>query len=341
MNSPDKILSIVVPTYNMEEYLCDCLDSVTRADVPSSLDLILVNDGSTDSSFDIMQKYQKKRPDIITIIDKSNGHYGSCINAGLNIAKGKYFRPLDADDWFNTDALIKLINKLEHSEADLIITPRTEITDKKRVLSLDIEENRLYEVNSLRKKEFSNVEGILSMHSMTYKLSLLKNIPLVLTEGICYTDTEYCLIPLQYTKNFIFFNLELYQYRLGRVGQSIEGEQYEKNRHHLAKVLNSILGKIHFSSNSIEYKRVLSLATLYYSMVLFNIISNNIDKKDIQLLNSALIKEQPNLWKEINKTLYFFPFISNITGTNFNFYCRLKKTFARKHYLIRSPQNDA
>lgn len=314
----------------MEEYLCDCLDSVTREDVPSSLDLILVNDGSTDSSLDIMRKYQKKRPDIITIIDKSNGHYGSCINAGLRIAKGKYFRPLDADDWFDTDALVKLMKKIECTNADLIITPRTEITNTKKVLSLNIEENCLYEISFLRKKEFSEIADIISMHSMTFKLSILKDIQLALSEGICYTDTEYYLIPLQHTKNFIFFNLELYHYRLCRAGQSMETEQFKKNRHHLAMVLNSILGKTQFPLNSIEYNRILGLATIYYSMVLFDIISNNTDKKDIQMLNNALIRKQPDLWKKINRALYFFPFISNITGTDFNFYSRFKKFIGKK-----------
>ena len=59
---PEKLLSIVIPTYNMEAYLQRCLDSVTRDDVPSSLELIVVNDGSTDGSLAIMQKYAKKRP---------------------------------------------------------------------------------------------------------------------------------------------------------------------------------------------------------------------------------------------------------------------------------------
>ena len=106
-----KLLSIVVPTYNMSAYLCRCLDSVTRDDVPDTLELIVVNDGSTDNSLSIMQEYAKKRPDIINIIDKTNGHYGSCVNAALKVATGKYFRILDADDWLDTEQLIQFLKK--------------------------------------------------------------------------------------------------------------------------------------------------------------------------------------------------------------------------------------
>ena len=333
MNSAPKILSVVVPTYNMEDYLCDCLDSVTRDDVPSSLDLILVNDGSTDSSLEIIRKYQKKRPDIITIIDKHNGHYGSCINAGLSIAKGKYFRPLDADDWFDTEALIKLIKKLEHTEADLIITPRTEITEQKNVFSLDIKENQLHQIECLRNKNFKDVCRILSMHSMTYKLDLLKKHHLCLLEGICYTDTEYFLIPLQYAETFVFFNLELYQYRLGREGQSVDAIQFEKNRTHISKVICSILKKTRLPLNSIEYNYTLSLLIKYYGMVLFDIVSDEIDDENMQILYRTIKKYQPNLWTMVNRHLYFFPFVWRITGLNFNFYSKFKKYIGKKSIL--------
>ena len=122
----EKTLSIVIPTYNMSAYLCRCLDSVTREDIPSSLELIVVNDGSTDNSLAIMQEYETKRPDIVKIINKTNGHYGSCVNAALKVATGKYFRILDADDWFDTNQLIQFLKKTETIDVDLIITPRTE-----------------------------------------------------------------------------------------------------------------------------------------------------------------------------------------------------------------------
>lgn len=75
--------------------------------VSDRLEVIVVNDGSTDGSLDIIRRYEQKRPDLIKVIDKANGHYGSCVNAGLGIATGKYFKILDADDWFDTSALVE------------------------------------------------------------------------------------------------------------------------------------------------------------------------------------------------------------------------------------------
>ena len=117
-----KLLSVVIPTYNMQTFLCRCLDSITHNNVPDSLEIIVVNDGSTDNSLAIMQEYADKRPDIVNIINKPNGHYGSCINAALKIATGKYFRILDADDWFDTDGLIELLGELRKADADIAVS---------------------------------------------------------------------------------------------------------------------------------------------------------------------------------------------------------------------------
>ena len=80
-----KLLTLVVPTYNMEKYLPRCLDSVTGPSIPSTLEVIVVNDGSRDRSLDIMEAYREKWPGIVRVIDKPNGHYGSCINAALRL----------------------------------------------------------------------------------------------------------------------------------------------------------------------------------------------------------------------------------------------------------------
>lgn len=89
----------------MEKYLNKCLDSLLIKTGLEYLEVIVVNDGSSDSSLSIAQAYQQKYPDVFVIIDKTNGNYGSCINAGLPVAKGKYIKILDADDSFSTPIL--------------------------------------------------------------------------------------------------------------------------------------------------------------------------------------------------------------------------------------------
>lgn len=97
----DKILTVVIPTYNMERYLRYCLDSLCVGRGSDALEVLVINDGSTDSSSAIAHEYEQKSPGIFRVIDKENGNYGSCVNRGLTEAKGKYIKILDADDSFD------------------------------------------------------------------------------------------------------------------------------------------------------------------------------------------------------------------------------------------------
>lgn len=99
----NKILTIIIPTYNMEKYLRRCLDSlIIDEDGMKQLEVLVINDGSKDSSSQIAHEYQDKYQDTFRVIDKENGNYGSCVNRGLKEATGKYVKVLDADDWFDT-----------------------------------------------------------------------------------------------------------------------------------------------------------------------------------------------------------------------------------------------
>lgn len=99
----EKLLTIIIPTYNMQEYLHRCLDSLlVRADLMDRLEVLVVNDGSKDNSSAIAHEYEAKYSQTIRVIDKENGNYGSCVNRGLVEAQGKYIKVLDADDWLCT-----------------------------------------------------------------------------------------------------------------------------------------------------------------------------------------------------------------------------------------------
>lgn len=321
----------------MEHYLPQCLDSVIRNDIPDTLEVIVVNDGSKDKSLEIAKLYHEKRPDIIKIIDKPNGHYGSCINAALKVATGKYFRPLDADDWFDTDALINLLHSINTRDVDLIITPRTERTEKyAHTYQLATQEKCENDISVLRSIPFSDLDGVMSMHSMTYRLSLLQNIKLQLQEGICYTDTEFYLIPLQYSKNFIYFNLPLYQYRLGREGQSMEVETFRKNRHHLATVLNKIIKTTIPKSGSIEFTRLEGLLIGYFGSSLFDSPLTLVDKQDLASLCHTMQRHSPKLWSQVNKRLFHIPSFCNLTGLNLYFYTKIKNKLGIKNLIFRS-----
>ena len=113
-----KILSIIIPTYNAAKFLDKGLSSFIIDDnsLLNMLDIIVVNDGSTDNSVEIAQKYVNKYPDVYRILNKENGGHGSAINEGVKIIKGSYFKVVDADDWVNTDVLKETICYLKDNE---------------------------------------------------------------------------------------------------------------------------------------------------------------------------------------------------------------------------------
>ena len=240
----EKILTIVIPTYNMQDYLRRCLDSlIVPEDQMQLLEVLVVNDGSKDNSSAIAHEYQDKYPDTFRVIDKENGNYGSCVNRGLKEATGKYFRILDADDWFDSKVLNKFLVYLQTIDVDVVYTSFATVRyDGSIKKNVEVTSQKQFEteiivdltVNTLQKEFFH-------MHSLTYKTSLLKNICFKQEEKICYTDTEYVFYPLCHAKTLICLDDVLYQYYVGREGQSMSLTSMAKNFEHFNIVLNNLL----------------------------------------------------------------------------------------------------
>ena len=121
--SQTPILSVIVPSYNMEAYLPKCLGSLIVApELMERLEVLVVNDGSKDRASEIAHEFASKWPQTFKVIDKENGHYGSCINAALPVFTGKYVRLLDADDAADTSGFATYLRRLEMLDADLVLT---------------------------------------------------------------------------------------------------------------------------------------------------------------------------------------------------------------------------
>lgn len=101
-----KILSIIIPMYNSKAFIAKCLDPlIVSEQLQEALDVIVVNDGSTDGCEQIAETYVQRYPHMIRILNKENGGHGSAINHGFALCQGIYFKVLDADDWVETDKL--------------------------------------------------------------------------------------------------------------------------------------------------------------------------------------------------------------------------------------------
>lgn len=317
-----KILSVVVPTYNMEAYLPRCLDSVTRKDVPDTLEVIIVNDGSKDRSLEIAKEYQAKRPDIISIIDKPNGHYGSCINAALKVATGKYFRPLDADDWFDTDALIEFLKKLSSIDTDLVISGYLCYRQTEQI-KFQMSKGNFNQEYSLNENSIIRElnQQFVSMHAFTYKLNILRDSNLKLSEGINYTDCEYVIYPLSKANTMIVLDLILYQYDLTREGQSMDIVVAAKNHSQLATIIKRFYKDLDFSNiTELAKKALLTTITNYIYRMLFYCK----DDRELKEIDSIITSQHPNLIKSINKLLKYALCVWRIFGIHFFWYEPLK-----------------
>ena len=112
-------LSVIIPIYNVEKYIPQCLDSILNQAF-KDFEIICVNDGSSDNSLSVLQSY-KAKDDRIIIIDKKNEGSGIARNAGLSIAKGDYIYFIDGDDWVEENVFDKIIAKADELNTDILI----------------------------------------------------------------------------------------------------------------------------------------------------------------------------------------------------------------------------
>ena len=264
----EKVLSIIIPTYNMENYISKCLDSLL---IPSIdlLDILVINDGSKDKSSEIAHSYEKKYPGSIRVIDKENGHYGSCINRGLQEAMGKYIKILDADDTFATSNLEKFVKTIIPMNVDCIITEYNLVASNGNIINsrkpIKIKPYHIYNINNLPKKFLTSYQ----MHGLTYRTNLLLQNKYVQTEGIAFTDNEWTFLPLAWCKTFIFLPFIIYNYLIGREGQTIDPKLRTKTFPQSLILLQSLLDKYYNSflnpiqDDILRRKVVKTIKTLY------------------------------------------------------------------------------
>lgn len=225
----NKILTIIIPTYNMEKYLRKCLDSlIVSNDLMQVLEVLVVNDGSKDASSQIGHEYESKYPHTFIVIDKENGNYGSCVNRGLKEAKGKYVKVLDADDYFDTNEFVKVLSFLMSNDYDLVLTDFSKVDEDG--YAEPVFRMRLPYNESLQFKDILGEPArTLYMHRIIYKTENVRSIGYHQTEGISYTDQEWMGEPMSTVKSVFYLKSNLYQYLVGREGQTINPNQKLKS----------------------------------------------------------------------------------------------------------------
>ena len=225
------LLSIAMPSYNVERYLKRGLESFDDSRLDGRLEVLIVDDGSTDSTAVIASEYAQRNPQVFRLISKENGGHGSAVNAGIENAKGRYFRIVDGDDWVDTDALVELLDVLAESDADIVVDRRTEvdmITGGETSVAFPGRLNQRCNLNFADICLDDGICDLLTIHGMSVKTSLLRRESVRLLEKTFYVDYEYIAKASLYAESVCFVDLGVYQYLVGNPNQSVADDSYVK-----------------------------------------------------------------------------------------------------------------
>lgn len=293
--------------YNMEKYIVRCLDSLVSIndELLQSLEILVINDGSKDRSLEIANVYQKNYPYSVNVVDKVNGNYGSCINRGLEVAKGRYIKVLDADDSFDSTGLEQILSVLiSIAPVDMLVTDYyVSYADRKKKDKVTFK-LPVKKVCNLDENQYIRPIYGIQMHAIIYRTQMLIDMHYKQTEGISYTDQEWCFFPLMQVTTMFYVNIPLYDYFMGRPGQTMSPEALKKTIGHLVKVANYMLeeyvqldrsnlsnSKYYYLRHRIviKYKDIYRLLLIYFDDASFS-------KINFRELDSFIKKKSPKIF---------------------------------------------
>ncbi len=203
-----KNISVIVPIYNAEQYLEKCIDSIINQSY-TNLEIILVNDGSTDNSGAICDEYAKRDSRII-VIHKENGGLSSARNAGLDIARGEYISFVDSDDWIEHDMLETLYNACVSNDAEVSCGGRYDVYPRSTIVGLCPQKSECVSAVEMIRKLFASVECDCSVCDKLFERSLFDKIRFPI--GQINEDEAIIYNLLNDVKSVAMVNKPLYNY---------------------------------------------------------------------------------------------------------------------------------
>lgn len=249
-----KVLTITVPSYNVEKFLENTLDSFMDERILEDIEVLIVDDGSIDKTAEIGKQYEERYPDSFRVISKENGGHGSTINRGIKEARGAYFKVVDGDDWVDKDGFYELIRKLKSCDADYVVTNYYEVDDGTKEKT-PVSFNWLPADKNL---EFSVIakETKISMHALVIRTAILRDHHIRLDEHCFYVDVEYILYPIPYVNSIVYFDIYVYMYRLAQATQSVSMAGFQKHIQNHIDVIYHVLDYIIDYQKQADYNKM-------------------------------------------------------------------------------------
>lgn len=227
-----KYITFTVPCYNSQDYMRRCIDSLLVGG--DDVEIIIIDDGSTDTTGEIADLYEKEYPGIVRAVHQENGGHGAGVNKGLELAEGIFFKVVDSDDWLDGEAYIRMLNRMKRfrtmKEAGLI----REIPDLFvcNYIYDHLDEGTCHIMhyrNVFPTEEMCDWNDIgrfhpsqyLIMHALVFRTELLRKSGVVLPEHTFYVDNIFAYKPLPYVRHIYYMDIDLYHYYIGREDQSV------------------------------------------------------------------------------------------------------------------------
>ena len=304
-----KYITFTIPSYNSQEYMRHVIDNLVA--VGDDIEVIIVNDGSTDDTGKIADEYQNKYPTIVKAIQKENGGHGSGVMAGLHNASGLFYKVVDSDDWVETNDVVNMIDLIkkhlnEGVDIDLYITNYVyEHASDNSQYSMNYRKylpiDTVFNWNDIKR---IGLETVFLMHSLMYRTDKLRESGMNLPNHTFYVDDIYAYVPLPFMHNLYYRDLDFYHYFIGRADQSINYDTMCKRYEQQMRVF-----KIMYESNSLEklktfpkrlYQYMWQFLMIIGAVTFMTIIGTKEDKE----IRKRVYKEFQKELKGIDKKLF-------------------------------------
>lgn len=304
------LLSIIVPVYNVENYLEQCVESLKAKEL-DKYEIILVNDGSTDKSLELCLSLEKKYSNI-KIVDKKNGGLSSARNAGMKVALGKYLLFIDSDDYLIEDSIDKIIEEIKNRDIDVFMSGYYEVCDgeKNNLVEFTIDENK--DIEDIKKQIFQSNQCIWTAWKFIVKKSFLDENEIIFKEGYLHEDIDYTTRIIINMKSFTYMSSNWYCYRISRAG-SIMNTRKIKSSIHTAEIIIDLEKYMDKPKYNWELHNIVleKLSEAFFTTIVYSVNSN---KKDLKKLNDLIKENKFLLGASKGKKHKAFNQIQNILG---------------------------
>ena len=338
MNHPEKpLISIIIPCYNAEKYLHECLNSVLSQSY-ENWECLLINDGSKDKTFQILEEFSKV-DNRFFVFSQENKGLSATRNVGVHNAKGDYLLFLDSDDLLTKNSLQSFVNEVDKSEiiTGITVTVNGENLDRISQLKHTKEASVFFENDNLEVLKRTVEAGLAPVaQNRLYKKEFLERHKLQFLHGIFHEDELWFFETMYLAKNVKFINAETYLYRTDN-SQSITKNVGEKNLESYLKILETVFQK-YYQNNSDSYKKAVVERYLQY---LKKLIIDFCIREQAKLSENSILK----LEKTLKETHTIFGSKEVLSPKNEKYYKALNKLSLQafpviKKHFFKNPVNS-